>query len=104
MTDRERSPCESTRGDGGPRRLRSWLPRRSMLGKLVLLLVVAIVPILGGYQVMIRMPGQSYRGPLLPLTEEESTLRDQLSRDVGALAGDIGGRAAYAAPGGLMAA
>jgi hypothetical protein len=41
---------------------------------------------------MIRMPGQSYRGPLPPLTDEEVAIRDRLARHVEALAGTIGRR------------
>jgi hypothetical protein len=41
---------------------------------------------------MIRMPGQSYRGPLPPLTDEEVAVRDRLARHVEALAGTIGRR------------
>lgn len=35
---------------------------------------------------MISMPGRSYQGPLPPLTEAQSALRDELRRDVEALA------------------
>ena len=41
---------------------------------------------------MIRMPGKSYRGPMLPLTLRETELRDALQRDVEKLAGEIGER------------
>lgn len=40
----------------------------------------------------IRMPGKSYRGPMLPLTTQETELRDELRRDVEKLAGEIGER------------
>ncbi len=40
----------------------------------------------------IRMPGKSYRGPTLPLTTQETELRDALRRDVEKLAGEIGER------------
>lgn len=40
----------------------------------------------------IRMPGESYRGPMLPLTTEEITLRGELQRGVEKLAGEIGER------------
>lgn len=40
----------------------------------------------------IRMPGKSYKGPLLPLTPQEAELRDALRRDVEKLAGEIGER------------
>lgn len=41
---------------------------------------------------MIRMPGSSHRGALQPLTPVETALRDELRRDVEALARDIGER------------
>lgn len=41
---------------------------------------------------MIRMPGQSYRGRLLPLSAAETMLRDRLSSHVKHLAGAIGQR------------
>ena len=47
---------------------------------------------LWGWWTMIRMPGQSYRGPLPQLTEQEAALRDDLRRDVEMLAGHIGER------------
>jgi hypothetical protein len=45
-----------------------------------------------GIALMIRMPGQSYTGPLLPLTPEEEQSRQQLVRHVWSLAGEIGER------------
>ena len=44
---------------------------------------------------MIRMPGKSFRGPLPPLTAEQTTLRDELRRHVEKLAGEIGERNVY---------
>lgn len=41
---------------------------------------------------MFALPGRSYRGPLPPLTAEETTLRDALRRHVKVLAEDIGER------------
>ncbi len=38
------------------------------------------------------MPGSSYSGRLLPLTETEALLRDRLREHVAVLAGDIGER------------
>lgn len=40
----------------------------------------------------IHMPGKSYRGPMLPLTVQETDLRDALRWDVEKLAGEIGER------------
>lgn len=45
-----------------------------------------------GFILMLRMPGESWRGPLPPLTAAEAALRDELRRDVGVLAGQIGER------------
>jgi len=41
---------------------------------------------------MIRMPGKSYSGLLMPLTGAQAALRDALRRDVEMLAGEIGPR------------
>src|SRR3954470_9346054 len=85
-------------------RPRIRLPRRETAKRLAALLGLVLVPLIGAYFAMIRMPGRSYRGPLPPPTEGQSALRDELKRDVGALAEEIGGRAADAAPAGLTAA
>ena len=80
------------------------LLRRAVFQRLASLLVVVILLLVGAYQTMIRMPGRSYRGPLDPLSGDQTALRDALKRDVEALAGAIGGRSAYDAPAGLAAA
>lgn len=41
---------------------------------------------------MVEMPGESYRGPLEPLSAKERELRDSLRNDLGHLAGAIGER------------
>jgi hypothetical protein len=41
---------------------------------------------------MMRMPGHSHKGPLPPLTAEETQLRDRLRGHVAVLAGEIGDR------------
>ena len=41
---------------------------------------------------MIRMPGKSFEGQLLPLTDQQAALATQLHRDVDMLAGIIGKR------------
>lgn len=72
------------------KRLRFITPAaRKRLAALALLLVA-----LGFvcWHLMIRMPLESYRGPLPPLTADETALRDTLRRDVQVLAGDIGNR------------
>jgi hypothetical protein len=65
---------------------RAALVRITILGILLSLLS------LWGWLVMIKMPGKSYRGPLPPLTEQESAFRDALRRDVEKLAGELGER------------
>src|SRR5688572_17230800 len=44
---------------------------------------------------MIRMPGKGFRGPLPPLTADQTVLRDELRRHVEKLAGEIGERNVY---------
>src|SRR5262245_1801852 len=46
---------------------------------------------------MVRMPGKRHRGPLPPLTAEESELGQALRRDVAQLAGEIGERNVFRA-------
>jgi hypothetical protein len=62
-----------------------------------LLWVVGAVLFLAGlvvhqYARAVSMPGESWRGALPPLTEEQGRLRDALRRDVEHLAGEIGER------------
>ena len=56
------------------------------------LFVLLFAFLVWAYFTMIRMPGETYRGPLLPLTGTEAALRDALRRDVEMLAGEIGPR------------
>jgi hypothetical protein len=65
--------------------------RRRLLrsGGLAILLVAAG---LWSWWTMIRMPGESFRGPLPPLTDEQAALGESLRRDVEMLAGMIGER------------
>ncbi len=68
------------------------LPRvtRAALGRLAVFLLL-LVAAAGGFT-MLRMPGTSYRGPLLPLSDAERDLREELRGHVAVLAGDIGER------------
>ena len=68
-----------------------WISRWSI----VRLALVVALPSGAAYQCMIRMPGESYRGELLPLAEHEQALRDELERDVRLLADEIGERNLY---------
>ncbi len=63
--------------------------------------VVLIVLLIGGYFAMIAMPGESYRGPLPPLSDAQAALREELWRDVHRLAGTIGPRCVGTAEAGL---
>jgi hypothetical protein len=45
-----------------------------------------------GWSLMLRMPLESYRGPWVPLSPEETALRDALARDVRVIADEIGDR------------
>jgi hypothetical protein len=51
-----------------------------------------------GWFVMIRMPGESYRGPLPPATEEIHALEGELRAHVDMLAGEIGERNVFHFP------
>jgi Zn-dependent M28 family amino/carboxypeptidase len=53
---------------------------------------LVVVAALAGGLYMFRMPGQSYSGPLSPLTPPEAEIRQRLWRHVSTLAGDIGER------------
>jgi peptidase M28-like protein len=68
---------------------------RGAIKRLSVLFVVLGALVWGAWFAMIRMPLESYRGPLPPLTAEESLLRDALRRDVEKLAGEIGERNVY---------
>ncbi len=59
----------------------------------VLAIIVGTLILVGwAHFAMIRMPGESFRGQLPPLTQKELALRDALQRDVEKLAGEIGQR------------
>lgn len=68
-----------------PRGRRAWIRALAVWAAFLALLVV-------GGCCMISMPGRSHRGPLPPLTEEETQLRDRLRKHVLMLAGEIGER------------
>ncbi|MBM3225242.1 MAG: M28 family peptidase [Candidatus Tectomicrobia bacterium] len=55
-------------------------------------LFAVIALCLGAWWYVCAMPGQTYRGPLLPLTEAEVILQDRLHVHVQVLAGQIGER------------
>src|ERR1039457_620817 len=53
-------------------------------------IVIALIAVGGGC--MMRMPGQSHKGAIPPLTREESAMADRLRGHVVKLAGEIGER------------
>lgn len=65
---------------------------RRAVKRVAVLFVLLCAFLVWVYFTMIRMPGETYRGPLLPLTGTQVALRDALRRDVEMLAGEIGPR------------
>lgn len=55
-------------------------------------LLAAVLTVALSVWLMTDMPGDTFRGPLPPLTSAQATLRDELRRDVEHLAGTIGER------------
>jgi hypothetical protein len=68
-----------------------FITRRALI-RLAALGIVAGGLGIWAWQRMIRMPLQSFRGPLPPLSAEETALKAALERDVRAFAGQIGER------------
>lgn len=68
------------------------LVTRAACKRLAALAAVLLGAGLLGWGFMIRMPLQSFRGPLPPLSPEQTALRDGLRRDVTKLAAEIGER------------
>ncbi|WP_369076439.1 M28 family peptidase [Coleofasciculus sp. LEGE 07081] len=60
--------------------------------RLAILGFILCIVFFGGWLVMIRMPGESYKGELPQLTPQEVLLREALQQDVEKLAGEIGRR------------
>ena len=65
---------------------------RGSAKRLAVLFLVIAAFLLWAYLTMIRMPGKSYSGLLMPLTGAQAALRDALRRDVEMLASEIGPR------------
>ena len=65
---------------------------RGAVIRLAVLTGFIVITVIWGYFTMIRMPAKSYHGPLPPLTEAQSALKDELRADVQTLAGKIGER------------
>lgn len=80
--------------------LHKYMTQRSLLGiklvskaalKRLLILGVTLSILIGwAYFAMIWMPGNSYRGTMQPLTEQEIALQKSLQQDVQKLSGEIG--------------
>ena len=69
--------------------MRAWWRRRSKRNKVRLILYPSILIFSGGSLLwMTRMPGESHRGALPPLTPAQIELRDRLRADVAALGGE----------------
>jgi Peptidase family M28 len=71
--------------------------KHRIVTKAALIRLAVLFLVLGAFTVwcwltMIRMPLKSYAGPWVPLSPDETGLRDALRRDVRVLAGDIGER------------
>jgi hypothetical protein len=65
---------------------------RAALSLLAVLMIILGILFNWGWFSMIQMPGESYRGELLPLTQKEVALRDALQRDIEKLGSEIGER------------
>ncbi|MBI4026043.1 MAG: M28 family peptidase [Verrucomicrobia bacterium] len=66
--------------------------KRRVMTPLLILAVAFFAVGVGGWWVLIRMPGKSYRGPLPAADRPITALRDELRRDVEQLADEIGER------------
>lgn len=65
---------------------------RGAIKRLIAFFFVLIATLFWAHCAMIKMPGESFRGELPPLTEQQAALSMQLRRDVQNLAGEIGPR------------
>lgn len=63
--------------------------------RIALLFVLLVIMLAGCYRAMVRMPLNSYRGPLPELSPTQTVLRDDLRQHVQKLAGEIGERNVY---------
>jgi hypothetical protein len=74
------------------RRFRFRIVTGSALRRLAILAIVIAGLLIWAGCVMIPMPGESYTGPLPPLTDAQKALREELEAHVTILAGEIGPR------------
>lgn len=71
------------------------LVTRAAMRRLTILAAAVVAALLCAYFTLIRVPGESHRGPLPPLTPAQATLAAELRRDVEALAGGVGQRSIF---------
>jgi Zn-dependent M28 family amino/carboxypeptidase len=72
------------------RRLPRWLKRTLTIAAVLLLLIALGITLAGCW--IIDMPGSSYGGPLVPLSDVEAHTRDRLHRHIRVLTEDLGQR------------
>jgi hypothetical protein len=65
---------------------------RGAIVRLAALSIFIVLVCIWGYFTMIRMPGESYSGPLPELSDKELLLKEELIRDIQHLGGTIGER------------
>lgn len=73
-------------------RFRVRIVTRRALERLAIFAFLIAILLTWAYFSMLRMPGRSFRGPLPPLTPQQTALAEELHRDVDMLAGIIGPR------------
>jgi hypothetical protein len=71
---------------------------------IVTVVAVLVATVLAGLIYSVHMPGKTHRGPLMPLSAEETRIRDHLATHVETLAGRIGERNLWHYPALLAAA
>lgn len=74
------------------RRLSFHLASRNAIKRLAILFLILAIGLVWVYFRMIRMPGESFHGPLPPMTQAQAQLSAELRRDVEMIAGTIGRR------------
>ncbi|WP_199336774.1 M28 family peptidase [Oscillatoria sp. FACHB-1407] len=74
------------------KRHRPPLINRAAIARLAVIGITILVAIAAIWLLLLRMPGQSYRGELTPLSQSAIVLRDRLRQEVTRLATDIGHR------------
>jgi len=83
---------KGTSRQGAKRRWRIPILTRAAMVRLAILLLVLLALGIWCDRVMIKMPGKSYQGEPIPLSETEIALRDKLKSDIDFLAVQLGER------------